>query len=165
MNNLLVLIERYLWLELTMIGEHLALARMMYEKIWLFNWGRAENEGVAQLQQDDVSNSRGCKRALLTFLCSVVQKTVNVNPGLNNKRCLNLAGLYYMVWTRQKKNQVWLKTQGPKCHENLLGIVTHFTCGTCVTHFTCCTCGTHCTCWCNNEVRSDEGLTLETSAF
>lgn len=62
-----------------------------------FNWGRAENVGVAQVQQDDVSNSRGCKRALLTFLCSVVQKTVDVNPGLNNKRCLNLAGLYYMI--------------------------------------------------------------------
>ena len=42
--------ERYLWLELTMIGEHLALAKMMYENICFFNWGRAENGGVAQVQ-------------------------------------------------------------------------------------------------------------------
>ena len=34
-----------------MIGEHLALAKMMYENIcFFFNWGRAENGGVAQVQ-------------------------------------------------------------------------------------------------------------------
>ena len=110
MNNILVLIERYLWLELTVIGEHLALARMMYEKRWSFNWGRAENGGVAQVQQDDVSNSRGCKRALLTFLFSFVQKTVDFNPGLNNKRCLHLAGLQvFTVWSELNRRKFVFK--------------------------------------------------------